>query len=242
MRPRRCPGTPITYDLVVTNAGPSDAVAATVADTMPVNLANATWTCAPASGAACTTPSGFGDVNAVIDVPVGGIVTITVTADISTTATGQLSNTAVVSPSLGTIDPQLGDNTATDVNALTPESTSGSPSTTASTEIVPGGTTTYTITVTNTGPSAASGAPVTAVFPPELTGVTWTSDGPTPSGTGDINDAVDLPVGGIVTYTVVVTVSPRCTRHRDRAGRGVRSGRRHRGRPERQHRQRHRQR
>ena len=202
------PGTSITYDLVVTNAGPSDATAATVTDTMPVNLANAMWTCAATAGAVCTTVSGFGDVNASVDVPVGGEVTITVAADISTSATGQLTNTAVVSPSLGTTDPSLGDNTSTDVNGLTPRVDLGITVDDGITELAPGTTTTYTITVTNTGPSAAAGAPVTATFPPELIGVSWTSDGPTPSGTGDINDLVDVPVGGIVTYTVVATVAP----------------------------------
>ena len=175
---------------------------------MPVNLANAMWTCAATAGAVCTTVSGFGDVNATVDVPVGGEITITVAADISTAATGQLTNTAVVSPSLGTTDPSLDDNTSTDVNALTPQVDLGITVDDGVTEVAPGGTTTYTITVTNTGPSAAAGAPVTATFPPELTGVSWTSDGPTPSGTGDINDRVDVPVGGIVTYTVVVTVAP----------------------------------
>src|SRR5262249_59186033 len=45
--------------------------------------------------------------------------------------------------------------------------------------VVAGTSTTYTITVTNAGPTAVEGAGVTDAFPAALTGVTWTcSAGP----------------------------------------------------------------
>ena len=40
-------GTQLTYTITVSNAGPSDAVGATVSDTFPAVLTNATWTCTP---------------------------------------------------------------------------------------------------------------------------------------------------------------------------------------------------
>lgn len=65
----------------------------------------------------------------------------------------------------------------------------------------------FTITATNNGPTDVTGATVTDSFPAALTGVSWQcvaggGASCTPAGTGDIQDTVDLPVGGTVTYTV----------------------------------------
>ena len=68
-------------------------------------------------------------------------------------------------PALGTADPSLGDNTATDINALTPEVDLAITIDDGRIDVVPGTTTTYTIAVTNDGSSAAVGAPVNVVFP-----------------------------------------------------------------------------
>ncbi len=83
--------------------------------------------------------------------------------------------------------------------------------------VVAGETTTYTITITNPlGPSDASGATVTDVFPTTLTGVTWTCTGtgggacPT-SGSGNINSSVTVPVGASVVFTATGTVNPAAT-------------------------------
>lgn len=76
-----------------------------------------------------------------------------------------------------------------------------------------GDTVTYVIEVTNDGPEGVTGASVTADLPSQLTGVTWTcvgADGAicTGAGTDDLDDTIDIPVGGKVTYTVTGTVSP----------------------------------
>jgi uncharacterized repeat protein (TIGR01451 family) len=70
---------------------------------------------------------------------------------------------------------------------------------------IPGQPVTYTIHVTNPGPDAITGATVTDVFSADLNGVAWAcfgTDGGVCSvdGVGDIDDTVDLPVGGYVTY------------------------------------------
>ena len=46
------PGMPVTYTITVTNAGPSDAIGATVTDALPPQVTSATWT---ATGTAGTT-------------------------------------------------------------------------------------------------------------------------------------------------------------------------------------------
>lgn len=89
--------------------------------------------------------------------------------------------------------------------------------------LIPGGTVTYTIAVTNGGPSDAQGVTVTDTIPSELTGVTWTcavtnagTSGATPanttacgdaSGSGNtINTTANLNNGATVTYTVTGTL------------------------------------
>jgi autotransporter-associated beta strand protein len=81
---------------------------------------------------------------------------------------------------------------------------------------------TYTIVVSNTRPGLPAGLPetgivVTDTFPVVLSGVTYTSvatggaTGNTAAGSGNINDTVNLPVGGAITYTVTGTLSPTAT-------------------------------
>jgi len=82
--------------------------------------------------------------------------------------------------------------------------------------ILPGQALTYYITVGNDGPVDVTGAPVTDIFPPELLGVSWTcaatGGGSCPgSGSGALNELVDLPVGATVIFTVSATVDPGAT-------------------------------
>jgi uncharacterized repeat protein (TIGR01451 family) len=81
---------------------------------------------------------------------------------------------------------------------------------------VPGTPVAYTIVATNAGPDPVSGATVTDTLSAALTGATWTclaSSGAscTATGSGSIADAVTLPAGGSVTYTLTATVSPAAT-------------------------------
>src|SRR6185436_5737060 len=77
----------------------------------------------------------------------------------------------------------------------------------------PGGSVTYTITASNAGPSDASGSTVADTFPASLT-CTWTcvgAGGGTCTASGNINDTVNLPSGGSVTYTASCTISAAAT-------------------------------
>ncbi len=83
------------------------------------------------------------------------------------------------------------------------------------TTAVPGSSVTYTITASNAGPDAASPATVADTFPASLT-CTWTCVGAgggtcTAAGAGNLNDAVNLPAGGSVTYTASCTISAAAT-------------------------------
>src|SRR5205823_11089173 len=84
------------------------------------------------------------------------------------------------------------------------------------TTFTPGGSVTYTITASNAGPSNAPGSTVADTFPASLT-CTWTCVGAgggtcTASGSGNLNDTVNLPAGGSVTYTASCTISASATR------------------------------
>jgi uncharacterized repeat protein (TIGR01451 family) len=207
------PGGGVTYTITASNAGPSNASGATVADTFPASLTG-TWTCVGAGGGTCTA-SGSGNINGTVNLPAGGSVTYTVSATIAASATGSLSNTATVSPPAGVTDPTPGNNSATDTDTLAASADLAITKTDGVTSVTPGGSTTYTITASNAGPSNASSATVADTLPASLTG-TWTCVGAgggtcTASGSGDINDAVNLPAGGSVTYTVSATIAPGAT-------------------------------
>src|SRR5262245_54903131 len=90
-------------------------------------------------------------------------------------------------------------NNATDTATLAPSADVSITKTDGVTTATPGGSTTYTITASNAGPSSTA-ATVADTFPAALT-CPWTcvsaSGGTcTASGSGDINDPVTLPAGG----------------------------------------------
>ena len=75
----------------------------------------------------------------------------------------------------------------------------------------PGGTTTYTIVVTNSGPNSVAGLLVLDNEPAGITFGNWTcvaAGGATcGSGPGPINDTVTIPNGGSITYTVPASIA-----------------------------------
>ena len=204
------PGTTTTYTITASNAGPDPVAAATVADTFPAACVSPTWTCVGAGGGTCTA-NGSGNINQSVNLPAGGSVTFTALCPIASTATGSLANTATVSG--GAIaDPTPGNNSATDTDTLTPQANLGITKTNGVTQVNAGANTVYTIVASNAGPSAAPGSTVADTAPAACTTFTWTCVGAgggicTANGSGSINDAVNLPVGGTATYTVTCAVS-----------------------------------
>src|SRR6185312_8954992 len=207
------PGGSVTYTITASNAGPSNATGATVADTFPASL-TCTWTCVGAGGGTCTA-SGSGNINDTANLPAGGSVTYTASCTISAAATGTLSNTATVTAPAGVTDPTPGNNSATDSDTLSASADLSITKTDGVTTVAAGGSVTYTIVASNAGPSNATGATVTDTFPASLT-CTWTCAGAgggicAASGSGNVNDTVNLPSGGGVTYTASCTISVAAT-------------------------------
>ena len=92
------PGTPISYTVTVTNAGPSTATDVSLSDDLPDAITNPTVTCVATGTANCgsrsTVRSPIGSVGA--SLPPGSTLTITIAGTIAPDATGDLVNTATV--------------------------------------------------------------------------------------------------------------------------------------------------
>ncbi len=202
------PGGSTTYTITASNAGPGSPGSATVADTFPPSL-SCSWTCIGAGGGACTA-AGAGNINDSVNLPSGGSVTYTASCTISAAATGSLSNTATVSTSM--TDPNTGNNSATDTDTLSPQADVSITKTDGTTSVNAGSSTVYTITASNAGPSNAPTVTVTDTFPAACVAPTWTCVGAgggtcALNGTGNINESVNLPAGGSVSFSATCPIS-----------------------------------
>ncbi len=211
------PGTQATWTIVVSNGGPSSALAASVIDTLPSSLSAATWTCAATSGSVCGAATGSGNINTLVDLAPSGSVTYTLTAIIDPGTTGDLTNVATAAPPAGTVDIQPANDSATDTAVVQPVADL-TIAKVKSGPIVPGQPISYTVTVTNNGPSTAVGARVLDVIPSVLTSPTWscTANGSgalcgTGNGSGDIDVLVTLPPSTNTVFTIIAGVPQTAT-------------------------------
>ena len=140
---------------------PSAASNSVFKDAAVANLTVSSVTCGSASGgAACPAAptvalmQGAGIV--IPTLPSGGSVTFTVTGTAGTGA--QIANTATLDPPSGTTDPTPANNSATDTDSLTPVADLSVTKTDSAASVNAGSSTTYTIRVTNSGPSSVTGA------------------------------------------------------------------------------------
>ena len=209
------PGKSVTYTITAANAGPDDAMGATVTDNFPAQVSSVNWTCVGTSGASCSA-SGSGNINDTVNLPAGGFVTYTVTANIHSDVSGSMTNTAIVSAPSGVVDSNSSNNSNADTDTPAPEANLSITKTDSVTTYVPGESVTYTITASNAGPSDISGATVADTFPAQVSGTSWTCaavGGATcsASGSGNISDSLDFPVGSSVTYSVTANIASSAT-------------------------------
>ena len=240
------PGNTVTYTIVAANAGPYDALGVTVADTFPAALLGCSTTCVASPGASCTAVAVLGNLSDTANLPIGGSVTYTAVCTIATDATGTLANTATVAAPGERSIRTTGDNSATDTDTLTPEADLSITKTDGVTIATAGGSVTYTIVASNAGPERRPGLERDRQLPGRLhagragpASARAVAPAP-PDGSGNINDTVNLPVGGSVTYTAACSIDGSATgslvQHRD----GRDGGRRHRPDAGQQQRHRHR--
>jgi uncharacterized repeat protein (TIGR01451 family) len=110
------PGQPVTYTVVVGNAGPNGVTGASVVDTLPASLSGASWSCVGSGGGTCPA-SGSGNINHSVNVPAGGGLTYTINGSVAPNAQS-LTNTATVTPPAGVGDTDTANNAATDHDTL----------------------------------------------------------------------------------------------------------------------------
>ena len=161
------PGQTLTYTVTVTNAGPSDVTGAKVDDTLPAVLAGAgfTWICSTPLPNACGATSGAGDIHTTVNLLNGSQAIFTLTGTVPSNTTGAFTNSATVTPPPGTNDPNTSNNTDDNNNPANVTADLAITKVSSPNPYVPGQILTYTVTVTNNGPSDVTGAKVSDPLP-----------------------------------------------------------------------------
>jgi uncharacterized repeat protein (TIGR01451 family) len=185
----------VVYTISVTNFGPSSASGVVVTDTLPAGVSFISASGGGANNAGTVTWTLGNLINGQVS-----NVTVTVTAPTS----GSLTNVASVSTTTG--DPNLTNNTSVPViTTVTPVADvgigkSGPASVLATSNVV------YTISVTNFGPSSASGVVVTDSLPAGVTFVSASGGGANNSGT--VTWTLGNLISGQVSNVTVTVTAP----------------------------------
>jgi uncharacterized repeat protein (TIGR01451 family) len=199
-------GQNLIYSVTVSNAGPNRATNIVVSDSAPAG----TSFVSVGSDIGISTYDPFANsVQWILD-ELLAYSSATMTLEIQATNSGIVSNTAFVTSD--TPDPDLGNNSAT----LNVPVTSGSPQTDVGVSIAtsagvayPGSNFTYTLTVANLGPSAASGVVLYDSLPPDFTlASAYSSQGSVSNNGIDVTAHLNsLAPGGTATITLAGTAS-----------------------------------
>jgi uncharacterized repeat protein (TIGR01451 family) len=213
------PGNNITYTQTVTNNGPVDGIDATMTEVVPANTTfqSIVVSGAGAAGWTCTNPAvgGTGVITCTNpDIPSGasGAATFTVVAKVNAGTTNGTQITDTITATSDTNDPNTANNSATVATIVGAAGTAnlavtnvGSPN-----PVVQGQNITYTVTVTNNGPSAASSPVFSETLPTNTTFVSVAASSGTTGWTcssSAISCSIgSLAVGASTTFTVVVKV------------------------------------
>jgi uncharacterized repeat protein (TIGR01451 family) len=196
-------GAVLTYTLTITNHGPSDATGIRLFDDLPDVPPGGVSFNSIASSPGCTEPA-----SGIVTCSVGSLVaddstmvTIVVTVASSVTDGATLTNWAVVTEN--ETDPNVGNN-GTSENTIVERGADLAISKTGY-FVIAGTPLTYTLTITNHGPSDTTGVVVTDTLP-DYTTFANASDGGVEAGGVVTWSAFDMVGGTSVTRTVVVTV------------------------------------
>ncbi len=203
------PGASLIYTVTVTNNGVNDSNNATLTNSEPAGIVFNSWTCAAAGGAVCSTSAGAGSINeTTTSLPVGGSLTYTVNVDVPSGFSGNLDNIAGVTTT--NTDNSSSNNVATDTDTQSSLIDLEVSNDNGMTTYNAGSTLTYTVSVTNNGPSDATSVVFTNTAPAGTVISSWSCTGtscPNASGSGNLNEtAAVLASGESLVYSVNVDV------------------------------------
>lgn len=199
------PGTPATYSIAVTNTASITATGAPFTVSVPASLENVWWTCQAGPGSSCPS-SGTGGIGTALTLaPNGGRALFSLYGQVQPVATGLLTVTGQIGLPAGFVS---GTVIASDVDTLTPQTSLGVTVVVGGPPPSPGDIVVYTVTVTNTGPSAGQGL-VVANFTPEMSSLTSTCSASAGSSClGVPNNIVALAIGSTTTVSRTVFLLP----------------------------------
>jgi len=104
------PGTDLSLQITVSNAGPVTANATTLIDFFPPELTQVDWLCTPSNGASCNNATGSGNITESISLPPNGQIVIDAVGTVDINSILTLSNTAQLVVPQGLIDVNPGNN------------------------------------------------------------------------------------------------------------------------------------
>src|SRR5579872_6417850 len=197
------PGDELDYTIVVANTSSQSTISQlNLSDLFPSAVVSTSWDVTnTVGGASATVSSGTGNLEDDLDLPPESSITFSVTGDVAAGASTPLVDTATLVPSSPLTD--TGSFTAaTDIVSLAPSADLEITDSDAVTSVTPGEADTYTIKVTDNGPSDVSGLGVTSPALPA--GVTFTDLG----GGEVVWTGLDVPSGGSLTLELKGTVDP----------------------------------
>ena len=205
------PSGQVTYTVTVTNNSTVPATGVQVNDPVPAGIASQSWSCA---GAACASANGTGAIVQTLGTlqPQAAAV-YTINATVAGNPPAQVTNVATLVPPAGVLCAVNGVAASCSASASNPPGAQVSIQKTSSVagSLTPGGTVTYTVTVTNTSNVTASGVQVNDPIPAGIASQSWSCAGAAcaaATGTGGIAQTLGLLApGATAVFTIEATVS-----------------------------------
>jgi uncharacterized repeat protein (TIGR01451 family) len=193
-------GTALTYTIQVTNNGPSDASGVTVTDTLPTDI---TFDSYSASQGTFDDATGVWSVGSLAD---GASASLTLSVTVNADAPATLLNSVEVAGDEP--DPIPGNNTTSEDTTVETEADLEISKADDPDPVTAGTALTYTIQVTNNGPSDASGVTVTDTLPTDITFDSYSASQGTFDDATGVWSVGSLADGASASLSLFVTVNP----------------------------------